>query len=100
MSHRRTSLVRANKLPAAPRKPYPPWCWIHERPLVYKPSRWVCPEVDGLGAHCNVSCTNQEARTWHVEIRQKRNGIQKSRSWPLRFSFAALWLTRQPGLKE
>ena len=44
MSHRRISPVR--RLPVAPGKPYPPWCWIHERRLVYKHGHWVCPEID------------------------------------------------------
>ena len=66
MNRRRTSPVR--RLPVAPGKIHPPWCWIHERRLVYKHGLWVCPEVDRLGIRCDIACTDEHARERADEI--------------------------------
>ena len=63
---RRISPVR--RLPVAPGKPYPPWCWIHERRLVCRRNHWECPEIDRDGNRCQIACTDDHAREWQDEI--------------------------------
>ena len=65
---RRISPVRAKKSPVAPGKPYPPWCWIHERRMVYLHGYWYCPEIDRDGTRCYMASSDEEARSWQVEI--------------------------------
>ena len=60
MSHRRISPVR--RLPVAPGKPYPPWCWIHERRLVYRARLLGLSEIDRDGTRCHMACPDEEAQ--------------------------------------
>ena len=61
MTHR-VLPVRTRERPAAITRMYPPWCWIHERRLVYKRGLWVCPEIEHDGMRCHIACTDEQAR--------------------------------------
>jgi hypothetical protein len=65
---RRILPVRAKKTPLPPGKIHPPWCWIHERRLVYREGYWYCPEIDVDGTRCHMAFPDEEARSWQVEI--------------------------------